>query len=537
MGFQVFAIECIDPMNATHGYVPELGVLNMTLLATALGWGFVLYFFYLAVCRLYFSPLAKFPGPKLAALTYWYEAYYDLVSNGGGGQFSFEVRRMHEKYGPVVRINPNELHIDDPEYYSEIYCNSSPSKPIDKSNRFKYRFNIPNATFSTTTAEHHRTRRTAIAPFFSKARVRTLNGNLQQITDRISHRLSTEYAGTERVINLNDVWGSMTADVITELAFGRSTDYSSAPDFKSPFSSALGNLAWSAHWNAHFRLLVETMNWVPDHILGIIVPPFKPILEYRQATICQLEEILSGENIAAKEGSQPTIFHDILASNLPSQELSLKRLVEESTSINGAGQETVMWTLTVACFHILDNPDIQARLKAELIGAMPNPNEILPWDQLEKLPYLSAVIAEGLRLGYGQVQRLPRVNRLGVWKYGDIKIPPGVIVGMDAYHMHTNETIFPMPLEFRPERWLGDPKGPGGVHPLSHYLVPFSKGSRACIGIHLAYMELTTALATVFRRHELQLYKTNRTDVDFILDMVRPMPKRESKGVRVIVRS
>jgi cytochrome P450 len=114
-----------------------------------------------------------------------------------------------------------------------------------------------------------------------------------------------------------------------------------------------------------------------------------------QATRNQLSEKLSGKNDKAKEASSPTIFHDIFASNLPPEELSLKRLTEEATSINGAGMETVTWALTVASFHILDNPTVQTRLKAELVEAMPNSHTILQWDQLEKLPYLSAVIAEG----------------------------------------------------------------------------------------------------------------------------------------------
>lgn len=107
---------------------------------------------------------------------------------------------------------------------------------------------------------------------------------------------------------------------------------------------------------------------------------------------------------------------------------------------------------------------------------------------------------------------------------------------MDSYHTHMNEAIFPDPLEFRPERWLGEPKGPDGVHPLSNYMVSFSRGARNCLGMNLSWMELYVALATVFRRHDFELFETDRGDVDFIVDLVRPMPKRGSKGVRVVVK-
>ena len=70
--------------------------------------------------RLLWHPLAKFPGPKLAAATKWYEFYYDVLY-GQGGQYWKIVDRMHDRYGPIVRVTPEELHIRDSSQYDMVY--------------------------------------------------------------------------------------------------------------------------------------------------------------------------------------------------------------------------------------------------------------------------------------------------------------------------------------------------------------------------------------------------------------------------------
>ena len=111
----------------------------------------------------------------------------------------------------------------------------------------------------------------------------------------------------------------------------------------------------------------------------------------------QIQAVLDGKNVDIKEASHVTIFHDALSADLLPEDMTLSRLQQEAMAIHGGAVETTSWALTVAVFHILNNPSIKSRLKAELIKAMPDPTKILPWSELEELPYLSALIMEGMK--------------------------------------------------------------------------------------------------------------------------------------------
>ena len=80
--------------SANASLLDQAGWLKLSLSIGAL----FLYTLSVAVWRVYLSPLAKIPGPKLAALTGWYETYLELVKDGGG-RFLFEYRKWHEQYG------------------------------------------------------------------------------------------------------------------------------------------------------------------------------------------------------------------------------------------------------------------------------------------------------------------------------------------------------------------------------------------------------------------------------------------------------
>jgi len=222
----------------------------------------------------------------------------------------------------------------------------------------------------------------------------------------------------------------------------------------------------------------------------------------------QIAGILESRKRQEKSGG--TLFSALLDSDLPPEELTPLRLHHESISIIGAGVESTMRTLVVACFHILDQPAIEQRLRAELEEAIPDPSNFPIWDKLGKLPYLTACIEEALRLSYGTSQRMPRAYPNGTLQYKEWTIPPNTMVSMDNYAVSHDEKIFPNSFSFIPDRWLGDPRAPDGKQ-LSRCMVSFGKGTRSCTGMQLGYAELYIGLANFFRRIPSSMRRTSAT--------------------------
>ncbi|KAI0536203.1 cytochrome P450 [Xylaria digitata] len=168
-----------------------------------------------AIYRLYCSPLSSIPGPKLAALTYWYEFYYDGYQ---GGEYTFKVKEFHEKYGPIVRINPHHVHINDINFYDTIYAPGWTKHPR---NKIRWLAIDLDAMFNTYDAALHRKRRAAVASPFSKQAIRALEPAIFEIINDSMGRLK-KLAGTDTIVNIHAVWNNLTQEVIGQYCFGTS---------------------------------------------------------------------------------------------------------------------------------------------------------------------------------------------------------------------------------------------------------------------------------------------------------------------------
>lgn len=176
----------------------------------------------------------------------------------------------------------------------------------------------------------------------------------------------------------------------------------------------------------------------------------------------------------------PTVFHQIIYSQeIPDSEKNINRMGSEGIQFVSAGTDTVANALHQITWYLANDPKTLQKLRDEVKSVQPDPTKPADLKTLEKLPYLSGVILEGLRLSLGTSTRNARAAPDRIIKYQDWDIPAGTPISIATWFVLYNEKIFPKPLEFQPERWVD----PVERQRLDKYMVAFSKGTRMCVGI------------------------------------------------------
>lgn len=553
-----------------------------------------LYLLLLTLYRLYLHPLSAYPGPRLAAATSLVEFYHDVLR---GGQYQFQILHWHTLYGPIIRISPSEIHISDPAFYDELYKGGKRDKFSFSADLTA----TPTSYFSAVDHAVHRRKRAPFNEFFSKRNVEGLEGRIKKHVMNLCSRIE-EVRGTGEVVNLKYAFAALTVDVVSEYAFARPFGALQDPKFAPQWLDAVEGIVTGCHLNAFFPWLPKLMKKLPLAVVRWVNPHVGTVVEYQRELMEVIRGVMKeepGKKDGDAEGEGATIFHSLLQSkDLHPEDRNLLHFTEEAQNLVGAGQITTAAHLTTTTFHVLSNPEILENLREELETAIPDPTDDLPSvRELERLPYLSAVcplfslplstpstpspqiqsqltpppfhpkqiLSESHRLSPGVIHRLTRLSPSSPITYHPslptpsststptppITFPPRTPLSTSSLSLHLSPTLFPSPETFSPSRWLPQNQNPSPnsssppehtsseqIAHLKHFLVPYSKGPRSCIGQNLAQAELYLTLAAVFRKFpRMELFETERgRDVDASRDFVVGLPERGSRGVRVVVK-
>jgi len=239
----------------------------------------------LALYRLFFHPLSHFPGPKLAAITRLYEAYYDVIQNG---QYTFKIAALHAQYGPIIRISPHELHVSDPSFFEKLY------RQDGRWDKYAWSYDAFSAKYSSIcTIDHelHRRRRAPLNAFFSKATVSNRQGIIQAHLNKLCDRIQ-EYDASSRILNLGTVISAFTGDVATEYIIGKSYSNLDRQDFNANMTNVLQSSGAMWRITKHVRFLGPTLKALPMPVVEKIgddgAKAFFAFLKVPYACICSL---------------------------------------------------------------------------------------------------------------------------------------------------------------------------------------------------------------------------------------------------------
>ncbi|KAH8993149.1 putative P450 monooxygenase [Lactarius akahatsu] len=450
------------------------------------------------VYNLYFHPLSHFPGSKLAACSRLWLAYRELVRGESLSDLRVE---LHRQYGEIIRLAPNELHFSNPAAYNDIYNHRN---KWDKDHLLYRAFDLDMSTVGFIHYSDVKHRRDVLAPFFSRTSILQMQDLIMERVNVLCEALTHQFAAGDTKGKSSDLvlgFHCFSVDVIMAFCYAKDWNATRVPDFQSDIVLASQAVLPIITLRKYSGTLVKIMRRIPMWFgQNFGSPATRALFSLRKTFMDQIDEIL--RNPASLENTpHKIIYHSLLDPDankgrpLPSR-LSLRH---EAAALLGAGSDSTSIASTTISYYVLHNPEVQRRLVNELRVTWPVLEEVPRYEVFEKLPYLTAVIKEGLRISPA-ITALPRVVPQEGATIDGTFIPGGTVVAQSFTYVHRSPIVYPDPDAFIPERWLGED---AKTHEAS--LSAFSKGPRSCIGINLAYCELYLVIASVFRRFDLTL--------------------------------
>ncbi|KUJ13958.1 cytochrome P450 [Mollisia scopiformis] len=457
------------------------------------------------------SPLKNLPSahPTTHFSNLWIR-YQRFINNS-----NHAIQSAHERFGPIVRLGATEVSVNNVDALRIVYGGN-----WDRDDWYRSFSNYGHLNmFSMIGKKEHTERKRMFGNVYSKTTLYS-SKDFGIIAQTLSSRLSAvlEDAAKKREgVEVQGLLSCVTNDFISAYIFG----LDNIKDF-------LRDMEARTKWLEDGHELKQGVWSSTITRIGEILTKNGIIRGTRREEQDECLQMLNGlekskhnkkDSISKDENSErtkPIIYNQLLHHLFPHHHkdasLSLSPqdrllLASEFKDHLIAGTETTTWTMTYILHSLSLRPDLQHRLREELLPLSSIHTNAISQSflrTLDTLPLLNATILETLRLypsvPGSQLRVSPPNSTSTLCGY---KIPPNTKVSAQAYSLHRTAAVFPSPEEWRPDRWLQATKEER--EEMMRWFWGFGSGARGCIGKEFAMLELKILVVVIYGRFETRV--------------------------------
>ncbi|KAL9593425.1 MAG: hypothetical protein Q9179_005887 [Wetmoreana sp. 5 TL-2023] len=428
-----------------------------------------------------FSPLARIPSPNFLSTI-------SPIWINRKRQASKETRTifaLHQKYGPVIRLAPNEISVNSLEGLRTIYYGGFDKHHWYSDIFVNYR---TRSMFTMLDRSAHTIQKRFVSNLYSKSYLHN-SPDLHSIAhDLVLDKFLPNLDSTARnghPIDMFDLTQAVGMDFTTAYLFGSANG-----------TNFVDNVEFRRHWFALYQVLYTQ---TPEE------RAYGEIEQWGMSMCKAAEHMMQSEKPV--ESTQAVVYSRLftgLQSTCADPQQVRSTAASEALDHLFAGHETTGITLTYLMYEMSQDPALQSKLREELLTLSP-PLRYPSGDRLpapkdiDALTLLDAMLLETLRLYPAGAGPQPRVTpevpgRIEIGGYSNI--PGGVRVSSNAYSIHRIAEVFPEPEVWSPERWLTTDEKK--LEQMRRCFFAFGAGGRMCVGSHFAIQGKNLAASPLF---------------------------------------
>jgi cytochrome P450 len=341
----------------------------------------------LALRNIYFHPLSQYPGPK-GWCAFRFRYCYSLCN----GTLVQDIHKIHTKYGPFVRVAPNEISVAHPEGWNDIYCRRPGHLPFPKNPIWWAAvLGQPPSIVSAPTPEDHKRMRDLLSHCFApkalQAQEVTINHHVRKFIEQLREQC---LASSKRVAHIDIVeWFSFVMfDITGDLSLAESFDCLDNNGLNSWLTElfSYGKVGVIIAALRHYSVLFKIFLWSISK---------KDLQAYQANYNWSVEK--THRRLNAEVQREDWMKYILQNSNEETQNLSTLELESNMNLMVFAGSDTCTTVLAGTVNCLIKTPHALKALVHEIRSTYHNASE-MSFLNLQRLPYLKAVIEEGLRM-------------------------------------------------------------------------------------------------------------------------------------------